>query len=91
MKYELRLWLQANHDLHVAKHYENKLKNLLKRKKKFLEIARVQHMCAFAKVDALSFWKKYRLRAPVVDKISVVKLLEGFCELVGQSSPPIQL
>jgi hypothetical protein len=48
-------------------------------------------MCTFAKVDALSFWKKYRSRAPVVDKISVVTLLEGFHGLVEQSSPPIQL
>jgi hypothetical protein len=44
-----------------------------------------------AKVDALSFWKKYWPRAPVVDKISAVTLLEGFRGLVGQSSPPIQL
>ncbi len=48
-------------------------------------------MCTLAKVDAHSFWKKYRPRAPVVDKISAITLLEGFHELVGQSSPPIQL
>jgi hypothetical protein len=36
-----------------------------------------------AKVDALSFWKKYWPRAPVVDKISVASLLEGFRGLVG--------
>jgi len=48
-------------------------------------------MCAFAKVDAFSFWKKYWPRAPVMDKISVATLLEGFRELVGQSPPPIQL
>ncbi len=48
-------------------------------------------MCTLAKVDVLSFGKKYRPRAPVVDKISAVMLLEGFRELVGQSSPPIQL
>jgi hypothetical protein len=46
-------------------------------------------MCTLAKVDALSFWKKYRPKAPVVDKISAVMLLEGFHGLVGQSSPPI--
>jgi RNase H-fold protein (predicted Holliday junction resolvase) len=40
-------------------------------------------MCALAKVDALLFWKKYRPRAPVVDKISAGMLLEGFCERVG--------
>jgi hypothetical protein len=40
-------------------------------------------MCALAKVDALSFWKKYQPRAPVVDKISVAMLLEGFRGLVG--------
>jgi hypothetical protein len=40
-------------------------------------------MCAFAKVDALSFWKKYRPRALVVDKISAATLLEGFRGLVG--------
>jgi hypothetical protein len=28
-------------------------------KKKIWEIARVQHMCALAKVDVLLFWKKY--------------------------------
>jgi hypothetical protein len=43
------------------------------------------------KVDAHSFWKKYRPKAPVVDKISAITLLEGFRELVGQSLPPIQL
>jgi hypothetical protein len=79
----LRLWLKANHDSHVAKHQENKLKNLLKRKRICWENARAQHMCMFAKVDALSFWKKYRPRAPNVDKISAVTLLEGFRELVG--------
>jgi hypothetical protein len=49
------------------------------------------HMCTLAKVDALSFWKKYWARAPVVDKISAATLLEGFRDLVGKSSPPIQL
>jgi hypothetical protein len=48
-------------------------------------------MCVLAKVDALLFWKKYRPKAPVVDKVSVVMLLEGFCGLVGQSPPPIWL
>jgi hypothetical protein len=48
-------------------------------------------MCALAKVDAFSFWKKYRPRAPVVDKVSAAMLLEGFRELVGQSPPPIRL
>jgi len=32
-KHELRLWLKANFDSHVAKHQESKFKNLLKRKK----------------------------------------------------------
>jgi hypothetical protein len=40
-------------------------------------------MCALAKVDAFSFWKKYRPRAPIVDKISVATLLEGFRKLIG--------
>jgi hypothetical protein len=40
-------------------------------------------MCTFAKVDALLFWKKYRPRAQVVDKISAATLLEGFRGLVG--------
>jgi hypothetical protein len=35
VKRELRLKLKANPDSHDAKHQENKLKNLLKRKKKF--------------------------------------------------------
>jgi len=46
-------------------------------------------MCALAKVDAHLFWKKYWPRAPIMDKISVATLLEGFCALVGQSPPPI--
>jgi hypothetical protein len=54
-KCELRLWLKANFDSHVAKHQESKLKNLLKRKIIFWEITRAQHMCALAKVDVLSF------------------------------------
>jgi hypothetical protein len=40
-------------------------------------------MCALAKVDALSFWKKYWPRAPLVDKINAATLLEGFRRLVG--------
>jgi hypothetical protein len=44
-----------------------------------------------AKVDALSFWKKYQPRAPVVDKISAAMFLEGFCKSIGQFSPPIRL
>jgi hypothetical protein len=40
-------------------------------------------MCAFAKVDALLFWKKYRPKAHVVDKISAITLLEGFRGLIG--------
>jgi hypothetical protein len=40
-------------------------------------------MCTFAKVDALLFWKIYWPKAPVVDKISAVMLLEGFRKLVG--------
>jgi hypothetical protein len=46
-------------------------------------------MCVLAKVDVLSFWKKYRPRAPIMDKINVATLLKGFCRLVGQSPPPI--
>jgi phosphate/sulfate permease len=34
-------------------------------------------MCVLAKVDTLSFWKKYRPRAPIMDKISAAMLLEG--------------
>jgi hypothetical protein len=82
-KRELRLSLKANHDSHAAKHQQNNLKKLLKRKKNCWETTRAQHMCTLAKVDAPSFWKKYRPRAPVVDKISVITLLEGFRKLVG--------
>jgi hypothetical protein len=46
-------------------------------------------MCTLAKVDAPSFWKKYRPKALVVNKVSTITLLEGFRELVNQSSPPI--
>jgi hypothetical protein len=70
---------------------ESKLKNLLKRKRFFWEIARAQHMCALAKVDALLFWKMYRPRAPVMDKITATTLLEGFHALVAKSPPPIWL
>jgi hypothetical protein len=42
-------------------------------------------MCAFAKVNALLFWKKYQPKALVVDKINATTLLEGLHELVGQS------
>jgi hypothetical protein len=36
-----------------------------------------------AKVDALLFWKKYRPRALVVDKIITTMFLEGYRRLVG--------
>ncbi len=91
MKRELRPQLKANHDSHAVKHQPSNLKKLLKNKRICWETARAQHMCMFAKVDVLSFWKKYRPRAPVVDKISAVTFLEGFPELIGQSLPPIQL
>jgi hypothetical protein len=42
-------------------------------------------------VDTLSFWKKYRPKAPVLNKISAVALLESFRGLVGQPPPPIWL
>jgi hypothetical protein len=45
-------------------------------------------MCTLAKVDALSFWKKYRPRAHVVDKINAVPLLEGFRGLVTSFRHP---
>ncbi len=48
-------------------------------------------MCTFTKVDVLSFWKKYWPRAPVVDKINVATLLEGFRGLISHSPPPIWL
>jgi hypothetical protein len=48
-------------------------------------------MCAFAKVDAVSFCKKYRPRACVMDKISAATLLEGFRRLVSQFPPPTWL
>jgi hypothetical protein len=40
-------------------------------------------MCVLTKVDALSLWKKYRPRAPIVDKINATTLLEGFRRLIG--------
>jgi hypothetical protein len=91
MKHELKLWLKTNPDSHAAKHKESKLKNLLKKKIFFWEIVRAQHICVLAKVDALLFWKKYRPRPPIVDKISVTAFLEGFHRLVGQSPPPVRL
>jgi hypothetical protein len=54
-KREMRFWLKTNPDSHAAKHQENKLKNLLKRKRLFWETVRIQHMCALAKVDVLLF------------------------------------
>jgi hypothetical protein len=45
-------------------------------------------MCALAKVDVFSFWKKYRPRAPIVDKISGASLLEGFSGLVANFCHP---
>jgi len=81
-KRELMLWLKTNPDSHATKHQENKLKILLL-KKKLWETTRAQHMCAFAKMDVLLFWKKYRPRAPVVGKINVTELLGGFCGLIG--------
>jgi hypothetical protein len=64
-KRELRLWMKANLDPHTAKHQKSKLKNLLKRKRLFWEIARAQHMCALAKVDVPLFWEKYHPKAPL--------------------------
>jgi hypothetical protein len=55
MKHEVKFWLKANPNSHTTKHHENKLKNLLKRKKNFLEIIRAQHMCVLTKVNTLSF------------------------------------
>jgi hypothetical protein len=54
-KRELKLWMKANFDSHIAKHQKSKLKNLLKRKIFFWETARTQHMCALAKVDVPLF------------------------------------
>jgi hypothetical protein len=89
VKRELRFWLKANLDSHVAKHEKNIYIYLFKRKRIFCETVRIQHMCVLAKVDALSFWKKYQAKAPVVDKINVTTFLEGFRGLVGQFPPPI--
>jgi hypothetical protein len=69
--------------LHVTKNQESKVLKLLKRKRIFWETAKAQHMCALTKVDALSFYKKYRPRAPLVDKISATTLSKGFRWLVG--------
>jgi hypothetical protein len=52
---ELKLWLKAILDLHIAKHYESNFILFLKRKIFFWEITRAQHMCALAKVDAFLF------------------------------------
>jgi hypothetical protein len=54
-KCELKLWLKAIPNSHAAKHQESKLTNLLKKKKKFWETIRAQHMCTLVKVDALLF------------------------------------
>jgi hypothetical protein len=91
VKHELRLWLKAKLDSHTSKHQENKLKNLLKMKRILWETTKTQYMCAFAKVDALSFWKEYQPRAPIVVKINAIAFLEGFRWLIGQSPPPIRL
>jgi hypothetical protein len=48
-------------------------------------------MCALAKVDALSFWKKYQPKAPIMEKINAAMLLESFHKLIGQSLPPVWL
>jgi hypothetical protein len=48
-------------------------------------------MCALAKVDVLSFWKKYRPRAFVIDKINGAELPECFRGLVGHSPPLVRL
>ncbi len=48
-------------------------------------------MCMLTKVNALSFWKKYRPKAPIKDKISATTFFEGFYGLVGQFPPSIWL
>ncbi len=48
-------------------------------------------MCVLAKMDKFSFWKKYRPKAIIVDKINAIAFLEGFRELVGQPSPLVWL
>jgi hypothetical protein len=83
VKHELRFWLKTNPDSHAAKHQKSKHRNLLKWKRVVWETTRAQHMCTLAKVDVLSFWKKYWPRAPVVDKISTTTFLEGFRGLIG--------
>jgi len=75
--------LKANPNSHATKHQKSKLKILFKKKIKIWKIAKAQHMCVLAKVDAFSFWKKYQPRAPIVDKITIAMFLKGFHKLVG--------
>ncbi len=65
VKGELKLWLKVDPDSYTAKHQENKLKSLLKRKRILWETIRAQHVRALAKVDVLSSGKSTGQRHPL--------------------------
>jgi hypothetical protein len=87
VKYELRLWLKTNPHLHVVKHQESKIKNLLKRNFFFLGNCKSSTYVCTCHGGCALVLEKVLAKGTVLDKISTAMLLESLrhpygCELI---------
>jgi hypothetical protein len=58
------------------------MKQLYKRKKCAYDVLKAKQLCGLAKVDPVTFWKRYRKRAEGVNGITSEALKDGFQQLL---------
>jgi hypothetical protein len=83
---EVSSYAKLHPDNHLAREWKKKLQQLLRHKKRTYKKLQGQQLCALAKTNPASFWKKYaknKERSIVISKTDLVagfqKLLEGQC------------
>ncbi len=83
---EVSAYAKLHLDNHLTHEWKKQLKQLLRCKKRTYKKLQGQQLCALAKTDPTSFWRKYsknKERSIVINKANLVagfqKLLEGQC------------
>jgi arsenate reductase-like glutaredoxin family protein len=72
---------------HLAREWKKQLKQLLRHKKRTYKKLQGQQLCALAKTDLTSFWKKYSKNKERSIVISKADLVAGFPEAAKRTMP----
>jgi len=84
---EVSAYEKLHPDNHLAHEWKKQLNQLLRRKKHTYKKMQGQQLCALAKTDPTSFWRKYSKNKEQSIVISKANLVAGFQKLLERQCP----